>query len=312
MHVAIAIVGFRNADDVAGCLHALGLSTYADFEVIVCENGGPEAFAALASRSPPGVLPGGQLVRAVMAPSNLGYGGGVNVCLRETPTADAWWVLNPDTSPEPDAMSLQVERLSAGDCEAVGCTLHLPNGKVQSHGGHWNAWWARAVSIGHSTSQEEPVDPAAIEGAQNYLNGASMMIGRRFLNVVGPLREDYFLYCEEVEWCLRGGLRGMRLGYAPGAVVLHYQGTTTGSSEHIAKRSPMSIYLIARNQLLLTRDLFPRRLAVTATGAIVALAAKYLRRGAWRQFGYAMSGWSASLRNEQGVPDRFGPHAPPR
>ena len=36
----------------------------------------------------------------------------------------------------------------------------------------------------------------------NYILGASILAGRRFLEVAGPMREDYFLYAEEVEWGL--------------------------------------------------------------------------------------------------------------
>src|ERR1700747_2643874 len=103
MHVAVVIVGFLNADERAACVGALGQSDYADFEVIICENGGAEAHAALTASLPP-TLPGGQNVRAVQAPGNLGYAGGINVCLRETPHADAWWILNPDTVPASTAM----------------------------------------------------------------------------------------------------------------------------------------------------------------------------------------------------------------
>lgn len=87
-------------------------------------------------------------MRAVLADGNLGFAGGVNVCLRETPDAGAWWVLNPDTSPPPVAMAALVERLSAGDRDAVG-PLYLDNGTVQSYGGLWQGWIARPVSIGH-------------------------------------------------------------------------------------------------------------------------------------------------------------------
>ena len=96
MRVAVAIVGFRNREDILRCLRALSRSTYANFEVAICENGGREAFADLIAVLPTN-LPDGQPVRAVEAGGNLGYAGGVNVCLAETPGADAWWILNPDT-----------------------------------------------------------------------------------------------------------------------------------------------------------------------------------------------------------------------
>ena len=129
MHVAVAIVGFRNCEDVARCLQALERSTHADFEVAICENGGVEAYRELKAAVPE-QLTGGQAVKVVLADSNLGYAGGVNVCLREAPDADAWWVLNPDTQPDPQTMKLMVERLAVGDCDAVGSAVYLPDGRV--------------------------------------------------------------------------------------------------------------------------------------------------------------------------------------
>lgn len=301
MHVVVSIVGFRNADDIVGCLAALGRSTYADFEVVICENGGADAFEAL-RKVAPDRLAGGQQVRAILAPGNLGYAGGVNACIKEAPGADAWWVLNPDTQPDPAAMALQVARLSVGDCEAVGSTIYLPDGKVQSHGGRWRPWLARAESIGHGSLLSDTPDPAEIEREQNYLNGASMLIGRRFLEVVGPMREEYFLYCEEVEWCLRGIQLGLRLGFAPGALVLHHAGTTTGSYADIRKRPKTPVYLNERNKMLTTRDVFPGRLPVAALASFALVFLRYGRQGAWRQVGYATAGWAAGLANKRGVP----------
>ncbi len=299
MHVAVAIVGYKNAQDISHCLDQLDLSTYADFEVIICENGGSEAFAALQAAIP-SELSKGQLVRAVLAPGNLGYAGGVNTCIAETPDAQAWWVLNPDTHPYPDALTALVQRLGMGDCDAVGCTLHLPNGLVQSHGGQWNGWVARAVSIGHSTPLLPAPVPAQIEARQNYLNGAAMLIGRRFFDVAGPMREEYFLYCEEVEWCLRAIALGLRLGFAPGALVLHYQGTTTGNPPDIRQRGRVPVYLSERNKILLTRDLYPQRLVLVIPAALIVMFLRFGRRGAWRQLGYALSGWWSGLKDERG------------
>jgi GT2 family glycosyltransferase len=301
MHVAVAIVGYRNPDDIVHCLGALGTSTYDDYEVIICENGGPHAFATLAAALPL-ALPGGQPVRAVLAPANIGYGAGVNRCISETSNADAWWVLNPDTRPESNAMAALVERLAHGDCHAVGGTLIKSDGRVQSRGGRWQPLLARAVSIGFGTPADQSVDVASIERSQNYLSGASMLVGRRFFQAVGPMREDYFLYCEEVEWFLRGRTRGMRLGFAPDALVYHQHGSTTGSGEVLSKMGPLPIYLNTRNQILLTRDNYHSHLPLSALAALVVLSVKCLRGRAWRQFGYGVRGWLAGLRDERRAP----------
>ena len=299
MHVAVIIVGFRNAADVRRCLGALAKSEHRDFEVLICENGGDQSFAELTRLLPP-TLEGGQPVRVVNAPSNVGYAGGVNIGLRGTPGADAYWVLNPDTLPEPGALAALVARLERGDCDVVGGILYGEDEKIQTAGGRWRPWLARTESLGRGRDIASPPPQSDVEEALSYVSGASMLVSRRFLEAVGPMREDYFLYCEEVDWCLRGASHGMRLGFAPDARVLHFQGASTGSAKAIRLRPRLPIYLDERNKLLVGREWFPRQFPIAAPAALALIALRYLRRGAWRQFGYGFSGWLAGLRGQRG------------
>ncbi len=302
MHVCVIVVGFRNPNDITACLAALSKSRYRDFDVVVCENGGREAYDALVALLPP-KLPSGQVVRVICAPSNLGYGGGVNLGMKAEPGADAWWILNPDAEPAPTALTLMLQRLQSGDCDAVGGTIIYPSGVVQTQGGHWRGWMARAISLGHGLSRHQAAqNEDRVESRLNYLSGASMLVTRRFLDLAGPMREDYFLYCEEVEWCLRGRQRGARLGFSPQAEVLHHQGTTTGNPSNVREQTRMPVFLNERNRLLLTRDLYPGLLVVAGGMAFLLIMMRFARRGAWRQVGFALQGWWAGLRDERGVP----------
>lgn len=300
MFVTVAIVGYRNPHDVARCLAALSLSRYKNFEVLVCENGGSEAFSALTEVIPQ-VLDGGQHVQAFCAEENLGFAAGVNACITRAPGSDAYWILNPDTEPCAEALEGLVQRLSLGDCEAVGSTVHFPCGAVQSFGGRWEPGLGRSVSIGYGQMLPEP-SGSEIEARQNYLNGANMLVSRRFVETSGLMREDYFLYCEEVEWCLRALSKGLKLGFAPNALVLHHQGTTMENFSDLKKRGWLSIYLTERNRIHLTHDLFPKfSLAVTAS-AVPYIFYKFARRGAWKQTLYGIRGVMAALRGERGPP----------
>jgi hypothetical protein len=301
MHVAICIVGFRNEQDIVHCLAALARSTHEDFEVVICENGGPDAYEAL-TRAIPGDLPRGQPVRAVLASGNLGYAGGVNVCIQNSSAADAWWVLNPDTAPAANALEALVAKLADGSCDAASGIMFHADGTVESYGGRWRPWMGRAESIGHGRSVDDPVNHEWVERQLSYIPGGSMLVGRTFLDTVGLMREDYFLYCEEVEWSLRALQKGLRLGFAPGARVLHDQGTTTGSGGKVSSRPKLPIYLDERNKILVTRDRFSGRLPVAAAAALLLIFARYARRGAWAQMGYALQGWGAGILNKRGVP----------
>lgn len=299
MHVAICIVGFRNREDIEACLAALTASAHSDFEVVICENGGDAAaddIARLLSES--SLAKRAMLVRA---PGNIGYAGGVNLCIDRSPAAEAWWILNPDTLPDPQALARMCARLALGDSEAVGCTVHDPSGRVSSRGGRWNRWLARAISIDHGAVASASDEPA-IEVRPDYLSGASMLVSRAFVEGVGKMREDYFLYGEEVEWCLRAAARGVRLAVAADANVLHQQGTTTGSVSRMSQRTRMPIYLDERNKLLITRDCFPQVLPIATFGALLMLFLRFGRRGAWAQLGYALDGWWAGVKSERGKP----------
>jgi N-acetylglucosaminyl-diphospho-decaprenol L-rhamnosyltransferase len=301
MHVCVTIVGFRNPEDIGRCLAALERSTHADFEVVICENGGGEHARRLAAQLP-AALSQGQPVQVIDAEANLGYAGGVNRAMAARPDADAWWVLNPDTEPQPEALAALCQRLERGDCDAVGGVIYLPSGRVQAYGGRWRPWLARAVSLGHGAPVSAQVDAASVESALSYLSGACMLVGRRFVEIAGPMREEYFLYCEEVEWCLRARARGLRLGFAPDAWVLHHSGTTTGSSDAFRERPKTPIFLDERNKMLVTRDCFPARMPVAAVAALALAFLRFPRRGAWRQLGFALDGWMSGLLNRRGPP----------
>ena len=298
-HVVVCLVGFRNSDDLHGALAALALSTHRDFEIVVCENGGASARDDLA-RDLPTRLDGGQPVEVLPYDGNSGYAGGNNRCIVARPGAGAWWIVNPDARPAPDAMALLVAQLSTGTVDAVGGTLLRDDGRVQAYGGRWNPRIARAVSIGSGASY----DPAAAPGAEalDYILGASLMFTPRFLEVAGPMREDYFLYGEEVEWCLRAKARGLSLGIEPRAVISHAQGTTTGDGGAFARRPRLPVYLDQRNKILILRDTASSAVWLRAVGSLVALAARSVSHRGWRQFGYGVAGWFDGLRGRRGVP----------
>jgi GT2 family glycosyltransferase len=301
LHVAVVIVGYRNVADVVRCVASLEKSTHRDFEILVCENGGREAFQALQS-SIPDRLDCGQPARLIEAPSNVGYAGGVNIGISASKDADAWWILNPDTEVNPDAMAALVAHHLRG-YDAVGAAIHFPSGEVQTYGGIWLAWAAKAVSIGFGSSKGNEPAQSYVELRQNYLSGASMFVGQRFVQAVGPMSERFFLYCEEIEWFLRAKSRGMRLGFAPGAVVIHHGGTATGYSRVLRARSVRSVFLDERNKMLLTRDLYPSRLPIAGTLALCRLIGRYARKGAFPQIVFGTFGWFTGLCGRSGIPN---------
>lgn len=302
-HVAVAIVGFRNAGDIAECLHALAASTHSDFSVYICENGGDEAYARLLD-STPAQLPGGQPVFRINAGENLGYAGGVNRAIRAAADSGyrAVWVLNPDTEPRPGALAALLVRLDRGDADAVGGVVLWSDDVVQTYGGVWRFRFGVSASLGMLARADAPVDPTDIEARQDFLCGASMLVSRRLIEQIGLMKEDYFLYCEEVEWCLRAQRMGFRLGFTPDARVIHKRGTTTGWTGKRGGWPRLAIYLDARNRMHLTREVAPQNFATAVAFTLVQAVWRYGRRGGLRPIIYTFEGVFAALRGEMGRP----------
>lgn len=312
MNIAILVVSYRSLTDIIGCLAALEASTHTNFRVVIAENGGPSAFEQL-DRALPERMPGGQPIERHLSPGNLGFAGGVNYCLDQAGPADAYWILNPDTEPQPDALAAMLERLKRNDCNAVGHDIQLPEGHLASRGGVWMPLGARSMSIDYGQPRDPRPDPERIEAQMNYAIGASMLVTPRFIQRVGRMREDYFLYCEEVEWCLRARSLNERIGYSPDALVIHARGSSTGGGGPVKTRSKISVYLMERNRLLLTRDLYSSLFPITSGLVLLKIVALHVRARAFKQLGFALQGWLAGWRNERGPPRWFvSPEEAPR
>ena len=57
--------------------------------------------------------------------------------------------------------------------------------------------------------------------------GACMMVRREVIERVGGFSEDFFLYCEEIDWAMRIKQDGWRIFCQPEAVFVHYGGQST-------------------------------------------------------------------------------------
>lgn len=211
---------------------------------------------------------------------NLGYAGGNNIGLRYALArgdADYCWVLNNDLVIAPDALSSLVARMQAqpeaGLCGSVLLDYYTPQ-RVQALGGaKYNPWFGTHRAIGANTCARAKIDREAVERQMSYVIGAAMFVSRRWLDEVGLLCEDYFLYFEEIDWAVRGRGR-LRLALAPTSRVYHKGGASTGGPS----QTPAADYLALRNRLWFTRNRIPWALPTVWLGFLLVLANR-ARRG---------------------------------
>jgi len=191
---------------------------------------------------------------------NGGYAAGNNLGIVKGLSlgADAVWVLNNDTIVEPEALGALRDRLFAAPRPGLcGGLLRYPNGLTQCRaGGYTNRLTLLSTLDGNGLPLDQArLDSAAeVESRINFIYGACVMASRNFVETVGLMDEQFFLYCEEQDWAWSAGGR-FDLSYAPNAVVTHTEGQSTGHSSH--RTRIRSFFTKTRSRFLLCRTHAP-------------------------------------------------------
>jgi GT2 family glycosyltransferase len=63
--------------------------------------------------------------------------------------------------------------------------------------------------------------PEVKEGDVDWVCGSFLMMRRECLNRVGPLDERYFIYDEDIDWCLQAKRAGWKVRFWPGVSMIH-------------------------------------------------------------------------------------------
>lgn len=217
---------------------------------------------------------------------NLGFAGGNNVGIRYARARadfDYLWLLNTDTVVPPNSMAELQSRMqedpAIGICGSTLLFMERPQSVQALGGARYLKQTGRARPIGLLSTWPQPVDINAIELQTDYVVGASMFVRREFVDDVGLMQEDYFLYFEELDWACRSKDK-YRLGYAPGSLVYHRVG---GSTE-----SALSIAYFQFNRLKFARRFFPGFLPLVY-GAMLVEATKSLLKNEWAKMNILLS-----------------------
>lgn len=333
--IGVVVVTFAAAEFIHECLESLVASDCDRLKIVVVDNASPDATAAAVRDWASGARPmvfadDWPLERRAPVPkpitlaefdaetaqtadfdalgtvtlvhsgSNRGFAGGVNVglrTLRRHPQIGYFWVLNPDSVVEPQTPRAFADAAAAAGRFAVmgGRTLYFGRPDVvQSDGGRlrWPMGLGLGVNRGRPATDCAPPDADALD----YISGANMLVSRPFLDEAGLMDESWFLYIEEVDWCLRRG--PLPLAVAPEARIRHRAGASSGSSRVDRLESPFSTYMANLNHLRFVARWRPAHLPWAYLAALLVIVKRYVSVGAWPQA-------TAALRGLHG----FGPPA---
>jgi GT2 family glycosyltransferase len=178
--------------------------------------------------------------------SNQGYAGGNNRAIEHLgASCDYVWLLNPDTEVAPDCLAELIAAAEADPAAAMLGPLVLAREdrqRIVSAGGMLVNGWSR-----HRHAGERHDGRLAAPLPVDFVTGCALLVRCAAIASIGLLDERYFLYQEEVDWCQRARVAGLRCLVLPRALAWH---PDSGARD---VDSPLVTYYIARNQLLFIR-----------------------------------------------------------
>lgn len=235
----VVIVNYKTAELTTACLRSLRpeATTLAGCHIVVVDNASGDGPALRDIVRTEGWE---DWVTIDVAKNNGGFAAGNNVAIHpalanEPP--EFVLLLNSDTEARTGALRILVEFMEAHpDVGIAGSGIENPDGS------DWPIAFRFITPAGQLLSAlrlgfldrlfPSTVVPRRMDQTQaapvDWVAGASMIVRREVFETIGLLDEGYFLYFEEVDFCLRARRAGWPCWYVPQSRIMHIGGQSSG------------------------------------------------------------------------------------
>jgi GT2 family glycosyltransferase len=224
--VSVLIVNFNGMQFLDNCLNSLKTAFVRHtYETIIIDNASSDGSQAFLRER--------KDIRYIESPDNLGFTGGNNRAA-SIARGNVLLLLNNDTCISSNLDTL-IDIALDEDVGAVGCRLVYGDGRLQFSVGLDHSplrivlsWLGlekrhRLPSLFRRT-QTDPVFYGASHPNVDWVSGACLATRRDVWNRLEGLDEKFFMYCEDVDYCLRVRKMGKRVAYHADAIVIHFEG----------------------------------------------------------------------------------------
>lgn len=238
--VGIIILNYNNAVATIKCTENVSKLAYNNFFIIVVDNNSTDNSYSVLKKTLH------RKICLIKTKQNGGYAYGNNVGIKNALEKDCDYVfiLNNDVILENDTLSKMVDYGNAHlDVGIIGpALLEFRNqSRVQSTGANNNLikGTSRLINKGKlfSTLNKEVIYP-------DYLGGSCLLIRGSAIKSAGLIPENYFLFYEENEWCLKIKAHGYKVVCLPDAKTYH------AGSKSINQINGLSYYFMTRNLMI--------------------------------------------------------------
>lgn len=206
MDISVIIVSYNTAELTIACLESVLESERVESEVFVVDNASKDGSVEIIRKQFPAV-------KVIANDTNRGFGAANNQALRECSGRYVIF-LNPDTTVGPETFSSMVDYMDAHpEVGLAGPKVSNPDGSRQD-----------SVSYRYPGHRYGASDIGMLPGDIACVLGACQIASASLLHEIGGFDEDFFLYGEDQDICLRIRKRGFEIGFIDTAVIMHHGG----------------------------------------------------------------------------------------
>ena len=222
-----------------GCLNALNLQDYQNFEIIVVDDASTDNSVEYVEREFPGV-------EVIRQRRRHGFAKSVNVGIKAA-SGEYVILLNNDTVPSATFISKLVhamETMPADVGSLASCMRNMDQPTLVDDTGDILTWYGQALKRGHG----KPVTEFSKNSEVFSACAGAALYRNCFLKETGGFDERYVNYLEDVDLGLRGRLAGYRCWFVAGADVLHKgHGSNIPGGDYVRYLTRNRLLLIGKN-----------------------------------------------------------------
>jgi len=240
--LSILIVNWNSRELLRSCLASVAeqrqMLSRMMLETIVVDNASHDASVGMVRTTHPNVL-------VVENESNMGFAAANNQAILRS-SGRYLLLLNPDTQLRPNALSTLIAFMDAHpQAGAAGPQLLNSDGTLQKSCSPmltpFRELWRLAFLDAIWRKATYPLNTwdRSVPRQVDVIKGAAFLLRREALDQVGLLDEDFFVYSEEVDLCMRLGIAGWERWWVPQATVIHHE---AGSTSQVVEAMFVELY----------------------------------------------------------------------
>lgn len=240
--ISVIIINYNTFEMSCACIRSIQEKTVGlNYEIILVDNASKECDPDLFKAELSGI-------KLIKSDKNLGFAGGNNLGI-EAAKGEYILLLNSDTLLINNAIQITYDFIRKNEkIGAVSAQLQYPNGKIQICCNSFPSAWlllfefSRIFKLfprsfvaktlqGGFADHRQPMQP-------DWIWGTFFMFPAKILKEFKEykLPDDFFMYCEDMQWCLEFKKRGYKISYLPQAKILHYGGGSAGAKNELARK----------------------------------------------------------------------------